>query len=251
MIGLFVGIFAFVLLNVFWLHWFRPHVSLGNGQVAKFFNKLSWFRSVAGNITKWSSLSKENSELKISLQAVTADSAELSQIQRENDQLRKALGLSSRTHRSIIPGSIYNLSLAPDGYTALINKGIQDNVADGDIILDEHRVLIGIVQHIFTNSSRITLISDPVFKVTAIVLGGQTKGIAKGALSNGMVLDLVIQSDEIKEGDKLVTSGDDVIPAGLVIGTVQHVESSSAKLFKEVSVRPDAELMIGEIFIMK
>jgi len=61
----------------------------------------------------------------------------------------------------------------------------------------------------------------------------------------------VVQTDDIKEGDTLVSSGDDMLPAGLIIGIVSQVNSNTAKLFKEVSIAPIAEFVTGSVFILK
>jgi len=246
-----VGVITLVTLNIVWFHWFQPHIAIGSSWGTKLFSASGQLHNFTLAVAHWKDLVKENTDLKNKLQEEIANQASTAQLQRENDQLRNALGLASRTKKSVIPAGIYNVSLAPDGYTALVNKGTNDGVAVGDAVVGEHSILIGTIQSVFSTSSRVTLVSDPSFKVTALVLGGQAKSIAHGALDKGMALDLVVQSDEIKQGDTLVSSGDDMIPAGLVIGIVSQVGSNSAKLFKQVSVSPSAQFITGSVFILK
>jgi rod shape-determining protein MreC len=248
-ISLAIGAILLVALNAFWLHWFRPHVSWGSTWGASLFSESSRFHSMISSFANWKELARENDELKARLSQGTADSTLIAQLEKENNQLKTALGLSKGNSQSI-PVGIYNIILAPDGYTALLNKGADYQVSVGDLVIDENRVLIGSVQAVFAHSSRVTLISDPSFKVTVQVLGGSAKGIAHGALDKGMTLDLVIQSDEIHEGDILVTSGDDMVPGGLIIGAVSHVEANSAKLFKQVQVSPHAQFITGSAYIL-
>jgi rod shape-determining protein MreC len=249
--GLLAGVVILIMLNVFWFHWFRPQTTIGSAWSAALFNDSSRLHGFISALTNWRNLASENEDLKAKLQDKTASMAVAGQLQRENEQLRLALGLAAKTKQTIIPASIYNISLAPDGYTALINKGANNQVIVGNIVIGEHNILVGTVQAVFPNSARVVLISDPSFKVTVLVMGGQTKGIAHGVLDKGMILDLVVQGDEIKDGDTLISSGDDMIPGGLIVGTVSHVESNNAKLFKQVNIIPAAHFITGNIFILK
>ncbi len=250
-ISLLVGAIVLVALNVFWLHWFRPHTAAGSKWSLTLLHDSGRLHDFVTAFSRWGVLAKENNELKDKLQQATENQADADRLQRENNQLRAALDLPLHVRHQLIPAGMYTVSLSPDGYTALINKGIQDKVAVGDILVDGHNALVGMVQAVFTTTARITLVSDPSFKVTVVVLGGSTKGIAHGVLERGLTLDLVVQSDELREGDTLVSSGNDTVPAGLVLGPVTKVESNNAKLFKEVTVTPSAQFVVGDVFVVK
>ena len=248
--SLVVGAIVLIALNVFWFGWI-PHTAIGKTWASSLFIKSGKLHNLSSSIFRWRGLAQENSDLKSKLAGETSSRAIIARLERENEQLRLAIGLANRNRANILPAGIYDISLAPNGYRALINKGANYNVVIGDVIVGEHNILIGTVQAVFSDSSRVTLISDPSFKVTALVLGGQAKGIARGMLDDGLALDLVVQTDDIKEGDILVSSGDDMLPAGLIIGIVSQVDSNTAKLFKEVSIAPAAEFVVGSVFILK
>ena len=65
----------------------------------------------------------------------------------------------------------------------------------------------------------------------------RARGIVAGSLESGPIMKYVKRSDDIKEGDRLVTSGlDGVFPKGLLIGAVSKVNKKSFGLFQYVEV---------------
>jgi rod shape-determining protein MreC len=63
------------------------------------------------------------------------------------------------------------------------------------------------------------------------------RGIVSGSLESGTVMKYVKRSEDLKEGDRLVTSGlDGVFPKGLMIGTISKVNKKSVGLFQYVEV---------------
>jgi len=225
--------------------------ALGNEWGAAIFSQAGRLDVFFSSFIRWRELSRENEELKNKLEEGIALKASVRQLENENRQLKIALGIANRSNTDVIPGGIFDISLSPDGYTALLNKGSNDNVADGDIVITENNILLGMVRTVFASSAKVTLVSDPSFKVTVTVLGGIAKGIAKGMLDRGMAMELVVQTDDVKKGDTLVSSGDDMFPGGLVVGTVDKVEVNNAKLFKQVSVAPSASNLTGDVYILK
>ena len=77
----------------------------------------------------------------------------------------------------------------------------------GQTVISPAGELIGKVVVVFSTSSRVMLMTDSNFSVTGRVLNGQTSGIARGALADGLNFELVTQADIISEGDTIVTTG--------------------------------------------
>ena len=207
-----------------------------------FFRGLVGFGNV---VSENESLTKENMELLSRL-------ADYEDINNENEFLRKALDISPRFNNKIVYANIYRFQLGPDGYDVLLNKGVKDGIADGDVIITEEGVLVGRVEKAYAGFARVLVVSDTDFSVTAKVLNSNTAGIARGALDQGLNFDLIVQSDLIKEGDVVVSSGMDMIPPALIVGTVGYVETKETDLFKKVKIKPAMDkVKIGRVLIIR
>ncbi len=218
---------------------------------ASLFDFAGQIREFGGYIKQWKDLASKNQELEKMLALQKAGEVSTQALKDENQNLKDALHLANRVNREVIPAGIFNISLSPSGYAALINKGTDDGVQADDIVVSPEGVLVGKVDAVFHKTAEVRLVSDPDFKITAKVFNGSVSGIARGALDDGMTLDLVVQTDDIKEGDILVSTGDDMVPSGLIIGKVSNVQVNETQLFKKVKIEPVAKISNGRVEVIK
>jgi rod shape-determining protein MreC len=170
---------------------------------------------------------------------------------RENNRLREFLGLELEVDR-VIEAGMFSASFHPDGYDLMINKGLDDGINEGDIVVSGQGFLIGRISRMDRDVSQITTILDPESKITIRVVGKEISGIAHGALGEGLFVDFISQDDDIGEGDLIVTNGSDQYPPGLTLGKVSSVKIEAGNLFKEVKVRPFLkEIRSDFVFIIK
>lgn len=194
----------------------------------------------------------DNDKLKQDQQEIWHLKAKIDILKNENDFLRHAVRISQEFDRPIVYAGIFNLNLSPTGYNVLLNKGVEDGILEGDVVVTAEGILVGIIQKVRPNFSRVLFVSDPEFKITAKVVGSDTAGIARGALSEGMYLDFIVQADEIKEEDKLISTGDDLFPPALVIGSVDYVEANDSQMFKKVRIRLGIkDTKLGRVLVIK
>ena len=67
-----------------------------------------------------------------------------------------------------------------------------------------------------------------------------------------MFLDFVVQGDEIKEGDMLISTGNDQFLPALIIGSVDRVEANLTQMFKKVRIRPAVkDIQLGRVLVIK
>jgi len=94
---------------------------------------------------------------------------------------------------------------------------------------------VGQVVEVTHRSSKVLLLTDPYSAVDVIVQRSRARGIVSGSIESGPIMKYVKRSEEIKEGDRLVTSGlDGVFPKGLLVGTVAKVRKKNFGLFQDV-----------------
>jgi rod shape-determining protein MreC len=130
---------------------------------------------------------------------------------------------------------------APDSYRQFvtINKGKNAGIAPGMAVTSEG-VLIGTIVDVQAVSARIMLVTDPEFKLAAKDQDTGATGILQGQLGNGLILDEIGQTDTLKPGDTVTTSGlGGLIPSGLLIGSVQSVNTRSNVVFQSAQVETE------------
>lgn len=213
--------------------------------------KTNNIKLVATEFKKWRTLAQENNELSKKNNELIHITAEIDNLKDENEFLRRTLSFISPIKKKIVYGNIFNLSLLPGGYSMLLNKGISDGISVGETVVTENGILVGQIGQVFKNFSKVLFISDPNFKINAKVIGSDTIGLVRGGLKDGLYFDLIVQDDQIKEGDMIISSGNDMFPAALIIGTVSYVETNETKIFKKVKIMPAVnKIKLGRVLIM-
>lgn len=214
-------------------------------------NKVGNISLAAEKFKNWRKLAQENEDLQRKNTELIHTTAILDDLKNENEFLRKALNLVSKTDKTAVYGNIFNLSLTPGGYSMLVNKGAADGIFENAAVITEEGVLVGQVRQVFKNFSRILFVADQNFKINAKVAGSDTVGIARGALKDGLFFDFIVKEDQIKEGDLIVSSGNDMFPPALIIGTINFVEINETKIFKKVKIMPAVnKIKLGRVMII-
>ncbi len=176
---------------------------------------------------------------------------ELRRLQRENDELRESTQAVRRLRRlllfkeqmpvAMIPAEVIACSPSARSRTIVINKGRGEGVRKGMPVMTWEGV-VGKVIRTSSASSIILLIIDRNFSVDALVQRTRTRGILEGEGGPLCQLRYVPRTDEIKVGDRIITSGlGGVFPKGLFMGKVVKVEKKEHGFFQKVEVSPSAD----------
>jgi rod shape-determining protein MreC len=85
----------------------------------------------------------------------------------------------------------------------------------------------------------VLLLTDASSGIDVLVQRTRARGIVSGSLEYGTILKYVKRSEDIQEGDRLITSGlDGVFPKGLMVGTVTKARKQHLGLFQLIEVTP-------------
>lgn len=253
-IFLFAVVFAVVFVDSYFFDRKLTHVGplLIKRPTSYIFAKLENTNFLLRRLTNIRNLVSENNDLKKKNFTLLSQLADYEDIKTENDFLRNALKIAPRFRGGVIYANVFNAQLDPRGYDVLVTKGTKDGISDNDVVITEEGVLLGRVNRSSDSFSSLLIVTDPNFSIMAKVLESGIAGIAKGAMEKGLYLDLIVQSDSIKEGDVIVSSGIDFYPPALIIGTVSHVEANETDLFKKVKIKPAInDVKIGRVLIIK
>ncbi len=175
-------------------------------------------------------LEQENAQLR---EQVAADAS----IRRDNDQLRSQLGLEAAGGPQEVAAEV--VAFEPDSYRQFvtINKGSRSGIKPGMADVSGG-ILIGTINDTSSATARIMLVTDPDFKLVAEDQNTGADGLVEGQLGGGIALDDIGQTDSVKPGDAVTTSGlSGTVPAGLLIGQIESVNTRTNVVFQTAQVQ--------------
>ena len=218
---------------------------------SRLMEKFSFVKSFISELKHVRTLAQENANLRREHDALLARLAEQESLRSENSFLRQSLRVQQRVAQPLLTAGVYSSGLHGPSYQVMINRGQTDGVMVGHIVATSEGVLIGRIKEVLPHVAVVQLVSDPSLEIAVQVLGKDTMGIARGDLDRGISLNLVVQEEDISEADTLVSNGHDGFPAGLIVGTVSHIEINESEIFKRIRVEPRAaNIPIGPVLLL-
>ncbi|OIQ04194.1 MAG: rod shape-determining protein MreC [Candidatus Moranbacteria bacterium CG2_30_41_165] len=182
-------------------------------------------------------LKRENERLEKERLNLLAENVRYADVVKDNDELRKEIGLLPRNKFSLKASTVIGRDISGMGSFLLIDKGSLDGIASGMSVIVGNGILVGKIGEVFPASARVILLSNPESLMSGITLDTDAKGIVKGEYGLGLLFDMVLQTDVLKAGSTIVTSGlGGDVPRGLLIGTLQEPRLSSDRLFQQASI---------------
>lgn len=197
------------------------------------------------NLGRVSELARDNSRLEHENAELRQRLAADAETRSDNELLRKQLGLDVAGQPRQTAAEVVMFS--PDSYRQFvtINKGSKAGIGPGMAVTSEG-VLIGTIADVQPDTARITLVTDPEFKLAAKDQDTNAVGILRGQLGHGLVLDEIGQTDKLSPGDSVTTAGlGGKIPTGLLIGKISSVNSRANVVFQSAQV--ESQFRIGKL----
>ncbi len=186
-------------------------------------------------VTFWSLVS-ENEKLKQRVLQLETERSRLLESEATNHRLQELLQFRSQLPSGSITASVVASSASTWFRSLILDKGSSDGVLKGMGVVSPLGV-IGQVVAVTSRSAKVLLLTDPNSGVDAFDQRSRARGIISGSLDYGPIMKYVKRSEDIKEGDRLITSGlDGVFPKGLLVGTITKVNKKNFGLFQYVGV---------------
>lgn len=202
------------------------------------------FRPVADfiqGVTSIGSLRAENEGLRERIRELSRLQQEILTFRRENEELKKVLGLSERLQVATIGAKIIGEGPSNFEWSWVIDRGSNDGLqVDMPVIGPEG--LVGRVVRVSGSSSVVLLIIDPESAVGVRLASSGETGVLVGRREHDLRLDLVDPDTTVRPGEPVETSGlGGVFPAGIPVGVVSVATADEASLVKQVLVRPNVD----------
>jgi rod shape-determining protein MreC len=199
---------------------------------------VNWIKGFQENYDTLAGFRSENERLRKRVQALEIERQKLLEAEATNRRLKELLDLRSHLPDTAITASIIANSASSWFQSCLLNKGSADGVRKGMAVVTPLGV-VGQVVAVTARTAKVILLTDPNSGIDVLVQRTRSRGIVSGSLEDGTVLKYVKRSEDIQEGDRLITSGvDGVFPKGLIVGTVIKVRKQHLGLFQFIEVLP-------------
>ncbi len=192
-----------------------------------------------GSVTELFSLRSENAQLRQRVAQLTDRRDLMADVQRENRELRRLLGMAERGAYETVAARAVSLSPSSFEWTITLDAGSDAGITrDMPVISGDG--LVGRVVQVMPSSSRVLLAIDPNFFAAARTARTGETGLIEGRGSDPMVMRPLDPAADIAVGDEIVTSAyqGGVFPAGIPIGVVADIGDDTARLTREVTVLP-------------
>lgn len=176
-------------------------------------------------------LLKENAELRAQLGSMT-------ELQLENERLNDLLAFKQKTDMDLLAAKVIGKDLLPDHNTITINRGSVHGLKKSMAALTVAGA-VGYVFRVQDYTSQILLLTDRYSAIDAIVQRSRARGIIEGFSKEGCRMRYLRRSDDVQDGDLIVTSGlDNIFPKGFPIGIVTAVKKSEYGVSQDIEVSP-------------
>lgn len=169
----------------------------------------------------------------------------------ENVRLKNILRFKQKSSFKVIAARVIGRS--PDNWSSIIiiDKGSYSGIRSGMVVIT-YPGLAGRVIETTESTSKIMLINDPDFGVSAMVQRSRQEGLVSGTLGNFLIMKYLPRDADIKVSDIIITSGlTDKYIKGLLIGKVVEIGEELSGLSRYCLIRPAVNLAnIEEVLII-
>ncbi len=185
------------------------------------------------------SVRRENEALHERLAALEAQNSKLMELESENARLAALLGV--REAAQVRGVAAHVIGHDPSNWIQMLtlDVGESEGIMPGIPVLEGNGV-VGQVAAVGGSTSRVLLITDHSSGIDAIIQGSRVRGVLEGSGKLSQ-LSYVLSDEEVKLGDRVITSGmDGVFPKGMLLGVVSSVDATKkiGGMFQSIEVKP-------------
>jgi len=184
----------------------------------------------------------ENKQLKERLLALETENSKLLEFGAENERLKRILSLKEAAPIEGVTANVIGFDPTSWMKGIVIDKGSNQGLAKGQSVVDGKGV-VGHISSVSGSSARVILMNDHASAVDAIIQRTRARGVVAGNGSRTTEMNYVLEREDVKIGDRVITSGfDGIFPKGLFVGVVTEVDPPSRKLFRRIEIEPASDL---------
>ena len=207
-------------------------------------------------IFEYEALQQENLRLKEELSNLEEDSRRADALERENQRLRDALGMSQiREDFKLVDCYVISRSSQEWSSTFTVNRGTSSGIQAGMCAVTANGELVGLVSEAGSNYAVIKSVMDSSLEISATISASGYNGMVQGGYATGkeglLRMDYLPSNSVIRNHDQVVTSGSTVYPRNLIIGHVVDADFDDTGVAKYALLQPAVNVAsLEQVFIV-
>ncbi len=206
--------------------------------------------SIGTAITEVDRLRIDNAALRDENARLANENARLQETKRENDQLTALLQLQSGFDFQTTAASVIGRESSEFRRLITIDKGTDDGLAAGDVVIAGGGALAGRITDIGPGGATVVLLTDAESTVIGqLASNASARGEVVGQLGGVLVMNQIDSSMRVGLNDEVVTAGLSLAsgirspyPKGLLIGQVVDVRRDANDVVQTAFLKPTADL---------
>src|SRR5688500_12770245 len=211
---------------------------------------VNWITGLRDNYDTLTGFRSENERLRKRIETLEVERQRLLEAEATNNRLKQLLDFRGQLTGRVVTASIIANTASGWFHSCLLDKGSADGVRKGMAVVTPLGVVGQVVWvmplgdacqivSVTPRTAKALLLTDPNSGIDVLVQRTRARGIVSGSLESGTILKYVKRSEDIQEGDRLLTAGTDgVFPKGMMAGTVIRVTKQHIGLFQFIEVLP-------------
>ena len=207
-------------------------------------------------IFEYEALQTENLRLKEQLSQLEEDSRHADALERENERLRAALGMSEvREDFKLVDSYVISRSSQEWSVTFTVNRGTSSGIQAGMCAITANGEVVGLVSEAGPNYAVIKSVMDSSLEISATIASSGYNGMVQGGYASGkeglLRMDYLPSNSVIRNHDQVVTSGSTVYPRNLIIGHVVDADFDDTGVAKYALLEPAVNVAsLEQVFIV-
>ena len=193
-------------------------------------------------------IKEENDILKTSIDRNSAIETENIELRRQIEALKEELNIDYvLTDYEYLNATVVSRNIGYWYNTLTIDKGSHNGIETDMVVVNSTGLIGNVVSTTnFTSEVRLITTSDTNNKISVSITNGENKlnGLINGYDYENKTLEVegISNTEEVAIGDKVYTSGlGGVFPSGILIGTVESINTDEYDLAKIINVKPSAD----------
>jgi rod shape-determining protein MreC len=194
----------------------------------------------------------ENLELRRERLQALSMQQQAAELRLENDRLKRLLDYTDKQLPvRMLPARVIAVGSSPHSHSLRISRGADDGITKGEAVISPDGV-VGVVAQVTSGYADVQLIVSPLSAVPAVSQRTRGRSTVRGVGDiTRCKLEYALRTEDLQDGDLLVTPGGSAFPPGTPVGKVTNVAKKPTGMFLDAQVVPAVDFSrLDEVLVV-